>query len=465
MSWSPEYRALVVEPHSATARLLSEQLKYAGLSAVQWSGNQEGLQRLPREAFGLAILNASVDARVRHAVVADLRQLGPVVVILLAAADELDTLDTSDADHVLARPLDLQHLAVALRIALRPLAERWQAQAWREQLDHFERHFSMPSPGWCAINPLSARVARTIPVAADSDTPVFIHGEVGAGKEFIARLIHQRSHRAHGAFVRFDPTTMPEDTASRLLLGNEGGSGPGVLGSRPLLELARGGTLYISELGAMGTHLQLTLLELLQSAAQAPASGRWNCRILAATSMNPADLQQRLRPDLYWLLHAFPIYVPSLAERPEDLPALIESFVSDLCRRRAMEPLAIERDSLERLLHWTWPGNVRELRNVLEYAIRLSDGSRIRSVDLPTYIKPGDIAARSAPAATPLSTATPGKTPELARLKVLDALDRAGGNRSHAAQILGISRVALWKRMRKLDLQYPVASAIADSGE
>lgn len=465
MSWSPEYRALVVEPHSATARLLSEQLKYAGLSAVLWSGGQDGLQRLPHEAFGLAIINAAVDTRVRQAVVADLRQLGPVVVILLAASDELETLDTSDTDHVLARPLDLQHLAVTLRIALRQLAERWQAQAWREQLDHFERHFSMPSPGWCAINPLSARVARTIPVAADSDTPVFIHGEVGAGKEFIARLIHQRSQRAHGAFVRFDPTTMPEETAARLLMGPEGGNGAGVLGSRPLLELARGGTLYISELGAMGTHLQRLLLELLQAAAQSPTGGRWNCRILAATSMKPADLQQRLRPDLYWLLHAFPIYVPSLAERPEDLPALIESFVSDLCRRRAMEPVAVERPTLELLLHWNWPGNVRELRNVLEYAIRMSDSTSIRPTDLPPYIKPAEALLRSAAAHHSTSKSAAGKSPDVARLKVLEALDRAGGNRSHAAQILGISRVALWKRMRKLELQYPTAADITDSGE
>jgi DNA-binding NtrC family response regulator len=455
MSWAPEHRALIVEPITATSRLLADQLRLAGFTSLEIPDPESRSARSIDEPYGLVVISSAVDARNRRRLVGELRSMGPVVVILLAGPEPKLQLDVDDVDHLVIRPVQLNLLSLTLRVAIRQLAERWQAMAWREQLDHFERHLSMPAPGWCAVGQESARVARLIPVAADANGPVLLHGEVGAGKEFVARLIHQRSVRAGGAFVRFDPTTLPEETALEVLTGTHAPGGEAQV-STPLLELARGGTLYISEAGALSDSLQSAILEVIQgrSLANSDRPGRRAVRVIASTALEISELQRRLRSELFWLMTAFPIEVPPVSARREDLPALIDSFLAEICARRGLSNPRITRDATEALLCWPWPGNIRELRNALEYAARLSDGTIITCNDLPAWLVP---ASADGSAARVMNARTNGESRErsVARRHVVEALQKSGGNRTQAAQLLGISRVALWKRMRKLELQFP----------
>ncbi len=457
MSWAPEHRALIVEPIAATSRLLADQLRLAGFTSMEVADPQGRAEQGFDEPYGLVVMSAALEPRVRRSLVGELRSLGPVVVILLVSRESAPSLDVEDVDHLLLRPVELEPLSLVLRIAVRQLAERWQAKAWREQLDHFERHLSMPAPGWCAVGQESSRVARLIPVAADANGPVLLHGEVGAGKEFVARLIHQRSVRAGGAFVRFDPTTLPESTALEVLTGmGDSERHREAMVTIPLLELARGGTLYVSEAGALGESLQSALLTVLQQRGNTVGEhgSHRAIRVIVSTALEISELQRRIRSDLFWQLTAFPIEVPPLSARREDLPALIDSFLAEICSRRGQHPPRVSRDALHALLSWQWPGNIRELRNALEYAARLSDGHVLTTRDLPAWLN--DVSASSTDARSLTGRpAADSRERALARRHVVEALQKSGGNRTQAAQILGISRVALWKRMRKLDLQFP----------
>lgn len=463
MSWAPEHRALIVEPITATSRLLADQLRLAGFTSMEIADPQSRGEQWIDEPYGLVVVSAAVEPRLRRSLIGELRSLGPVVVILLVSRESIPSLDVEDVDHLLPRPVELEQLSLVLRIAVRQLAERWQAQAWREQLDHFERHLSMPAPGWCAVGQESSRVARLIPVAADANGPVLLHGEVGAGKEFVARLIHQRSVRAGGAFVRFDPTTLPEPTALEVLTGmGDHDRQREPLLTIPLLELARGGTLYVSEAGALGESLQAALLSVLQNrgGASSEHAGHRAVRVVASTALELPELQRRLRSDLFWQLTAFPIEVPPLSARREDLPALIDSFLAEICSRRGQSPPRISRDAQQALLSWQWPGNIRELRNALEYAVRLCDGHVLAARDLPAWLN--DLPAGGASTRSVSGRPTnESRERALARRHVVEALQKSGGNRTQAAQLLGISRVALWKRMRKLDLQFPTQDELS----
>jgi DNA-binding NtrC family response regulator len=291
--------------------------------------------------------------------------------------------------------------------------------------------------------------------AARVDVPVVLTGETGAGKEVAARFLHAASPRAAQPFVAVNCAAIPRDLAESTLFGHERGAFTGAAARHAgLAERAGGGTLLLDEVAELPAELQAKLLRLVQERAFLPlgatAERPFAARLVCATH---ADLMARVREgrfreDLYYRLHVVAVEVPPLRRRPEDLPWLAQRLLVEAVSRFALGPRRLAGPALAALADHDWPGNVRELRNRIERAAALADGEEIGAGELFPEL---DLEPRPSPAG-----ADPGLlgsvVGEATRGAVQDALRRAGGSRSEAARLLGISRTTLWKRMRELGL-------------
>jgi two-component system nitrogen regulation response regulator NtrX len=291
--------------------------------------------------------------------------------------------------------------------------------------------------------------------AAASDARVLISGESGVGKEVVARSLHRGSPRAARPFVEVNGAAIPEDLIESELFGHVKGSFTGATEDRKgKWELADGGTLFLDEIGDMSARTQAKILRAIQDGKISRVGGTrtiaTDVRIVAATNR---DLPKMIaagsfREDLYFRLAVVPIRVPTLAERPEDVPVLAAHFAGKLARRRGRRPPEFSPDALEELKRRPWPGNVRELQNVVERALLLADGAVIRAEDLP-----GDVLRLPRAGEAPEPDLLPGQTLADAR----DAFERrvvtrvladCRGNVSRAAERLGLDRTTLHRRLK-----------------
>jgi DNA-binding NtrC family response regulator len=296
-------------------------------------------------------------------------------------------------------------------------------------------------PGVVCESPLLTRCFEEAARAAETEAPVLLLGESGTGKEVLARHVHDRSARASKPFVVVDCTTLPPELAESELFGHVRGAFTGAERDRiGRFQEADGGTLFLDELGDLPLAMQPKLLRALEGGVIRPVGGeedvRVSVRIVAATNR---DLEAGLRDgtfreDLYFRLSVFPVNVPPLRERPEDVLALAEHFLSE--SHKKMSPAAQRL-----LLLHSWPGNVRELRNALSRAAILSAGNQIMPEDLPATVT----RATSGPVQ---GSVLVGDMRAIERQAILEALDKTGGNKTQAAELLGISRRNLIYKLR-----------------
>jgi sigma-54 specific flagellar transcriptional regulator A len=292
------------------------------------------------------------------------------------------------------------------------------------------------------------------------DSTVLIRGESGCGKELVARRIHELSSRSHGPFVPVNCGAIPRELLESELFGHEKGAFTGALTTRiGRFELADGGTLFLDEIGDMSFDMQVKLLRVLQERVfERVGSGeqrRSNVRILAATHR---DLEARarageFREDLFFRLNVFPIVVPSLRERLDDLPALID----DLVRRGEAEgrpSISFTDTALDCLSAYSWPGNVRELQNLIERLAILYPNQTIDREQLPVPI--GERRRNSQPAVTTIPKTGLDLREYLGNIEkqlIRSALDQTDGTVAHAARLLKLQRTTLVEKLRKYELQ------------
>jgi transcriptional regulator with PAS, ATPase and Fis domain len=293
------------------------------------------------------------------------------------------------------------------------------------------------------------------------NSTVLIHGETGTGKELIARTIHNHSPRANERFVAFNAAAIPEGLAEAELFGHVKGAFTGaVRDHQGIFRAAHRGTLFLDEVAELPLELQAKLLRVLETRSVIPVGSTEpvsvDARIIAATHqpLRTAVEQGRFRADLMYRLRIVPVFLPPLAARRGDVALLTHKLIEQLNEQgRDQSGRQITRVSpgaLEALSEYSWPGNVRELRSALEYAYVIGDGCQLVESDLPPEIlgtAPDDGRAGASPAVSQ------GDHPQARRIRV--ALDRAAGNRERAAQMLGMSRVTLWRRMRAYGLLLP----------
>ena len=287
--------------------------------------------------------------------------------------------------------------------------------------------------------------------AAESDITVLIQGESGTGKELVARSFHFNSSRKSGPFVALDCATIPETLIESELFGHEKGAFTGATTRRAgAFERADGGTILIDEIGDLPYPLQGTLLRVLQEreiqriGGTAPVTV--DIRVIAATNKDLARAVKvgEFREDLFYRVAAFPIVIPPLRERREDIPALVEHFIEKFAKRLNRSFDGISTAALRLLLQYDWPGNVRELENAIERAVLLEAAPVIQAGNLPPQLIPAITSGQDSPERT---TSLP--LAEVERQAVLLALEVAGDNVTRAANALGIHRATLHRKLKK----------------
>jgi transcriptional regulator with PAS, ATPase and Fis domain len=284
-------------------------------------------------------------------------------------------------------------------------------------------------------------------------------GESGTGKDFLARYIHNRSKRSSGPFYAINCAAVPAELAESELFGHESGAFTGATRrKRGLLELAEGGTILLNEIGELSLALQAKLLAFLDTKEFTRVGGEKvvpvNARLIAASNrdLGRAVQEGRFRQDLFYRLNVLSIAIPPLRERIEDIPILVRHIGSRLAAEMQLAaPPQIDPAAIERFMRYKWPGNVRELRNVLERALILSRGRPLTLDHIG--LNEGEAAETTSKLSLPQGRSLDDFLDDIERSLLHEALERARGNKKKAAGLLGISRFALARHMKRLQIQ------------
>jgi formate hydrogenlyase transcriptional activator len=313
------------------------------------------------------------------------------------------------------------------------------------------RETSLGEREFVGASPAIRRAMNAVHAVAPTDSAVLIQGETGTGKELIARAVHEQSHRRHEPFITLNCAAIPSGLIESELFGHERGAFTGALNSAVgRFQLAHRGTLFLDEIGDMPLELQPKLLRVLQEQEFERLGSshtiRVDVRIVAATNQNLMKLveERKFRADLFYRLHVFPIALPPLRERTDDIPLLVRHFVRQFSERMNREVEIIPEQTMEALERFHWPGNIRELQNFIERSVILSPG-RVLCAPL------GDLQAFAESTPKPANQ-TLADAERAHILEVLREVDWVVGGRRGAAVRLGLPRTTLLHRMHKLGI-------------
>ena len=314
-------------------------------------------------------------------------------------------------------------------------------------------------------SPRMLAVFDQIRAVAQTDATVLIRGETGTGKELVSRAIHERSRRREQPFISVNCGAFTETLLESELFGHEKGSFTGAVGKREgLFEMADGGTLFLDELGETSLNVQVNLLRVLEEMAFRRVGGREqvrvNVRIVAATNVHleKAVREGQFREDLFFRLSVFPILLPPLRERREDIPLLMRHFLDEIADEYQLEPPVVAAEAMETILGYHWPGNVRQLRAMCERWVITRSGQRLEREHLAQDISGG--ASRAADAgglhideSVSLKENLARTSQQVERAYLYNALKRNGGHLGRTARYAGITRRTLYTKMRQYDLE------------
>ena len=313
--------------------------------------------------------------------------------------------------------------------------------------------------------PSMDKVFQILPVIAQTDSSVLITGETGTGKDLVAEAIHQHSTRAKGPFIKVNCGALPENLLESELFGHRKGAFTGAVENKPgWFKLAHNGSLFLTEIGDLPLALQVKLLMFLDDKVIYPLGAthgnKVNVRVIAATHRDLEAMvrEHTFRQDLLFRLNVIRVEMPPLRDRGEDLILLLNYFVQQLARQLKKKITGLSSETMALLSSYAFPGNVRELRNIIEYAVTICQDSELDVSHLPGYLRSMDIQAKE-PAVPDADTVSGGGHEVCAgtwtnreQQMIMDALIRAGGRKSRAADILGWGRSTLWRKMKKYQL-------------
>ena len=444
-------RVLIVEDEPSTRVGLTELVRTWGFTADAAADGQDALERvtvfrpsiiisdlvMPRMG-GLDLLRALKDDGTEY------------TIVILTAQGTVETAVEAikeGAYDYLTKPIEPQRLKILLDKIVERQETRREVKVLRRQLREHGTFGSM-----IGTSPTMRKVYQVVEQAAPTSASVLIWGESGTGKELVAKTIHQLSPRAQQPFVPINCAAIPETLLESEIFGHEKGSFTGASDRREgCFELADRGTLFLDEIAEMTPATQVKLLRVLQERTFRRLGGRTeqtvDVRVIAATNLNPSEAVKngKLREDLFYRLNVFAIELPTLRQRKEDLPLLIQSFIAEFNSRNNKRVTGVEPAAMRVLEQYGWPGNVRELRNVIERAVILSSGEFIELKHLPPLVTEAPDSSK------PSVALTPGITVEEAENRlILLTLEHTRDNKTRAAEILGISLKTLHNKLNKL---------------
>jgi DNA-binding NtrC family response regulator len=380
----------------------------------------------------------------------------PPICIMMTAYGSVDTAVEAmkrGAYDFVTKPVNIDRLEMLIRRALRERATQKENAELKERVQRSESLDTM-----IGRSPTMVEVFDTIKQVAPSRATVLIEGESGTGKELAARAIHHLSPRAGKKFVAVHCMALSPQLLESELFGHERGAFTGATERRiGRFEQAAGGTLFLDEIGEIDPAVQVKILRVLGERTFERVGGNQtlqaDVRLVAATNKDLAKLvsEGKFRDDLFFRLNVVQITLPPLRARKEDIPLLVQSFLKESARENGKPFRELTAEAMACILDYDWPGNVRELRTAIEHGVVMCSGARIGLRDLPA-------AVRKATPAVSLTTREPGAAPDALdlhqaeRLLMFRALEESGGNRTAAAQRLGISRRTLHRRLKELQI-------------
>ncbi|NOY28301.1 MAG: sigma-54-dependent Fis family transcriptional regulator [Oligoflexia bacterium] len=444
-------KVLIVDDEELIRWSLCEHLRSEGYVACEAVDGQEALDVIQQQSPDLVITDLKMPRLDGMGLLqAMLKRDDSVPVIVLTAHGAVDSAVQATqlgAKAYLTKPFDLREISLQVKRVL-------EEQRLCDEVRHLRGRQAPAYGRIIGAAPSMQRMFESLSRLEDIDAPtVLITGESGTGKDLVANAIHERGPRGQEPFMEVDCASLPENLIESELFGHEKGSFTDASSTRRgLFELARGGTIFLDEIGEMSSPMQAKLLRSLENRRFRRVGGSTpialdSC-IIAATHR---DLTQyvkdgRFREDLYFRLNIIRIQVPPLRERREDVPALVEQFVAHFNREYRREVREISAEAMQRLCDYDWPGNVRELRNVIERVVILEAQDRLETAHLPPEIRHG---SRPASAETLILPEQGVKLDEVERSFLEQALSRTGGNQSAAARLLGLTRYQFRYRMEK----------------
>ena len=450
-------RVLVCDDEMLIRLWLVEHLAEANLRTEGVESANELIAALERELADLILLDLRLPDGDGMDVLERVKAIDPTVpVIMMTAYGEVETAVAAvraGAYHFLEKPVVLPELVLLIEKAL-------ESRRLRREIDRFRDGYRWQFADVTLVGRSAAlrRIADLITRVAVKGTPVnvLVSGESGTGKGVIARAIHARGPRRSQPFVSVNCTSVPEQLVESELFGHEAGAYTDAKDvKRGLFEIADKGTVFLDEIGDMPKAMQAKLLHVLETHEFRRVGGvrslEVDVHVITATNRTLEESVARgeFREDLFYRLNVINIRIPPLRERPEDIGPLAAHFVDELCRDLGQPRREIAPEALAALERYSWPGNVRELRNVLERVLLLEDGDAITLAQLPPGIGGQGATPPAAHAPTFVLPASGVDLEALEREFLCQALERAAGNKTSAARLLGLSRDTMRYRLEK----------------
>ncbi|HKS30653.1 MAG TPA: sigma-54 dependent transcriptional regulator [Pyrinomonadaceae bacterium] len=441
---------LIVDDERGIRETLRAVLEDEGFVVDAASSGEECLKALERRAFGCVLLDVWLPGIDGLETLRQLRAAGSdAAVVMISGHGNIETAVRATklgAYDFIEKPLSIEKTVLTIRNAVK---QKRLEEVNRELTRELDREYVMIGES------VAMRALRKqIEVVAPTDGRVLIYGESGTGKELVARALHAQSRRAGEPFVEVNSAAIPEELIESELFGHVKGSFTGATSARKgKFELADGGTLFLDEIGDMSPRVQSKVLRVLEEQRFEPVgsaqSVRVDVRVLAATNKRLDALieQGTFRSDLFYRLNVIPFELPPLRERLEDVPLLVEHFNRRFSTAYGRRPKRFEDDAMAALQSYSWPGNVRELKNTVERVCIMHSKVKLTAADLPS------LGGEEPPAASFRFPSFKEATDAYHREFIQRKLQEAEGNVSRAAELMGVDRSHLYRRMRALGIQ------------
>ena len=452
-------RILVVEEESPQSASLNKRLDDEGYQVAEVRSGEACLEAIAEEPFDLVLLDCELPKTNGVDVLKRIVSVQPdLPVILMAACGTVDSavraMKLGAFDYV-NKPFDVEEMVFLIRKALETTELKREVRDLRSQL---RKRYGINTIV-CASRSMRDICALIHKVARGGATTILLQGESGTGKGLVAGAIHYESWRAQRPFMTIAAAALPEQLLESELFGHERGAFTDAkMTKKGLLELADGGTVFLDEIGDLSVGLQAKLLQFMEDKRFKRVGGtrdiEVDVRIIVATNRDLASAVEEgeFRTDLYYRLKIVPIHLPPLRQRKEDIPLLVEVFLKHFGQEFRKNVRGVSPEAMEILLAHDWPGNVRELRNIIERAVLLGSGGKLRPEDLPLELHE-PVSGSAAPSQRLLSLPPGGiRFSQLERSLIEQALEMSGGNQTQAAKLLGMNRDQIRYRIEKFGL-------------